>query len=65
VAATVGLLHRRHGWGIAAFSTGGAALLAFGASSSAQSQGTPPPAWFQDIAIGLAALTGRGVLLTG
>jgi hypothetical protein len=57
VAATVGLLHRRHGWGIAAFSTGGAALLAFGASSSAQSQGTPPPAWFQDIAIGLAALT--------
>ncbi len=64
MAATVRLLHRRRGWGIAAFTTGGATLLAFGASSSAQSQGTPPPAWFEDIVTGLAALTILVIVVT-
>jgi hypothetical protein len=57
VAATVRLLHRRQGWGRAAFTCLLAFLLAAGASSSAQSQGTPPPPWFRDMVIVLGALT--------
>ncbi len=57
VAAAVRLLHRRQGWGRAAVITFLAFALAAGASSSAQSQGTPPPSWFQDMIIALAALT--------
>jgi hypothetical protein len=57
VAATVQLLHHRHGWSRAA----GISLVAFalgvGSDSSADSQGTPPPAWFVDIVIALGALT--------
>ena len=41
VTATVRLLHRRQGWGRAAVTSFIAFLLGAGASSSAQSQGTP------------------------
>jgi len=37
-------------------------LLAFGAFSSAQSEGTPPPSWFRDIVIALCALTVTGIV---
>jgi hypothetical protein len=56
VAATVRLLHRRHGWSRAAVTGFLAFLLAYGGYVSAQSQGTPPPSWFLDIVIALAAL---------
>jgi hypothetical protein len=57
VAAVVRLLHRRHGWSRAAATSLIAFALAAGASSSAQSQGTPPPFWFQLIVILLGVLT--------
>jgi len=57
VAAAVRLLHHRQGWGRAGATSFIAFLLGVGASSSAQSQGTPPPSWFQAMIIGLGALT--------
>jgi len=57
VAATVRLLHRRHGWGLAAVTSLLAFLLAYGADASAQSQGAPAPSWFVDMIIALGALT--------
>jgi hypothetical protein len=57
VAATVRLLHRRHGWGLAAMTSLLAFLLAYGADASAQSQGAPAPSWFVDMIIALGALT--------
>lgn len=62
VAAAVRLLHRRQGWGRAAATCFLAFLLGAGAYSSAQSQGTPPPAWFRDIIIALGALAIVGVV---
>jgi len=62
VAAAVRLLHRRQGWGRAAATSFIAFLLAVGASSSAQSQGTPPPSWFRDMIIVLGALTIVGIV---
>jgi hypothetical protein len=62
VAATVRLLHRRQGWGRAAVTSFIAFVLAAGASSSAQSQGTPPPSWFRDMVIVLGALTIIGIV---
>jgi hypothetical protein len=57
VAATVRLLHRRHGWGRVVITSFLAFALAGGAAVNAQSQGTPAPAWFTDMIIGLGALT--------
>lgn len=62
VAATVRLLHRRQDWGRAAVTTFLVFLLAAGASSSAQSQGTPPPSWFQYMILALGALTIVGIV---
>jgi hypothetical protein len=62
VAAAVRLLHRRQGWGRAAATSFIAFVLALGASSSAQSQGTPPPAWFGVMIIVLGALTIVGII---
>ncbi len=63
VAATVRLLHRRHGWGRATITTFFAFVLAAGAYSSAKSQGTPPPAWFFDVVVVLGTLTVVGIFL--
>ncbi len=57
VAAVTRLLHRRQGFGRAAVTSFIAFLLGVGASSSAQSQGTPPPSWFEVMIIVLGALT--------
>jgi hypothetical protein len=62
VAATVRLLHRRHGWGRGAFISCMAFLLGYGASSNGESQGAPPPSWFQDIVLVLGALTIVGIV---
>ena len=62
VAATVRLLHRRHGWGWTAVTGFIAFALADGASSSAQSQGTPPPFWWSVMVVVLGALTVVGVV---
>jgi hypothetical protein len=62
VAAAVRLLHRRQGWGRTAVTSFIAFLLVFGAYSSAQSQGTPPPFWFLAIAIALGAVTIVGIV---
>jgi hypothetical protein len=62
VAATVRLLHRRQGWGRAAFTSFIAFALAYGAYADAQSQGTPPPSWFLVIVIVLGALTIVGIV---
>jgi hypothetical protein len=62
VAATVRLLHRRHGWVRAAVISFLAFLLAGGAYANAQSQGTPPPSWFLDMIIALGALTAVGII---
>jgi len=62
VAATVRLLHRRQSWGRAAVTSFIAFALAAGASSSAQSQGTPAPSWFRVMIIVLGALTVIGIV---
>ena len=62
VAATVRLLHRRQGWGRAAFTSFIAFALAYGAYANAESQGTPPPSWFLVIVIVLGALTVVGIV---
>jgi hypothetical protein len=62
VAATVRLLHRRHGWGWAAATGFIAFVLGEGASANAQSQGTPAPSWFLDMIIALAALTAVSII---
>jgi hypothetical protein len=62
VAATVRLLHRRHGWSRTAVTSFIAFVLAGGADANAESQGTPPPSWFVDLVIVLAALTIVGIV---
>jgi len=62
VAATVRLLHRRHGWVRAAVTCFLLFLLAFGGYSSAQEQGTPPPFWFLVVVIVLGAMTVVGIV---
>jgi hypothetical protein len=62
VAATVRVLHRRQGWGRVAVTSILAFLLALGISGQAQSDGTPSPAWFTDLTIGLAVLVLVGVV---
>jgi hypothetical protein len=62
VAATVRLLHRRHGWSRTAVASFFAFVLAEGANANAESQGTPPPSWFLDLVIVLAALTIVGIV---
>jgi hypothetical protein len=62
VAATVRLLHRRHGWSRAAVTSFLAFLLAYGACASAQSQGASAPSWFLDMIIALGALTAVSII---
>jgi hypothetical protein len=62
VAATVRLLHRRHGWSRTAVISLFAFFLAGGAAANASSEGTPAPSWFTDIVIVLAALTAVGIV---
>ncbi|HXY43333.1 MAG TPA: hypothetical protein VEH29_04035 [Acidimicrobiales bacterium] len=62
VAATLRLLHRRHGWNKVAITGIIAFFLGFGAYSQAVSQGTPPPSWFLFIVIVLAALAIVGIV---
>ena len=57
VAATVRLLHRRHGWSRAAITGLIAFALTYGAYTNAQRQGSTPPSWFLAIAIALGVLT--------
>jgi hypothetical protein len=61
VAATVRLLHRRHGWDRTAVTSLVAFALVYGADASAASQGTPAPAWFTAIVVALAALAAVGI----
>ncbi len=62
VAATVRLLHGRHGWSRTAVTSFIVFLLAYGANDNAQSQGTPAPSWFVDMIIALGALTIVGIV---
>jgi hypothetical protein len=62
LAATVRLLHRRQGWSRMAATCFVVFLLAEGAAASAQSQGTPPPVWFQIVVIVPGALTLAGIV---
>jgi hypothetical protein len=64
VAATVRLLHRRHGWSWAAVTGFIAFALAEGANANAQSQGAPAPSWFADVIIALGALTVVSIIAT-
>jgi hypothetical protein len=63
LAATVRLLHRRQGWGWMAATCFVVFLLAEGAAAGAQSQGTPPPAWFQVVVLVPGALTLFGIVV--
>jgi len=62
VAATVRLMHRRHGWVSAAVTSVMALLVAYGISANAQSQGTPTPSWFVDLIIALAAIAAVSIV---
>ena len=62
VTAAVRLLHRRQAWVRAAITSFIAFVLAVGASSSAESQGTPPPSWFRVMVLVLGALTMVGIV---
>jgi len=62
VAATVRLLHRRHGWSRAAATSFIALVLAEGAYANAQSQGAPAPSWFLGMIIALGALTAVSII---
>ncbi len=62
VAATVRLLHRRHGWAALTVTGFFAFALGEGAYSSAQSQGTPPPTWFLGLVIALGAMFAVGIV---
>ena len=57
VAATVRLLHRRHGWSRTFVTSLFAFLLSYGAYANAGSQGAPAPSWFLDMIIVLGVLT--------
>ena len=61
MAATVRLLHRRHGWSRVAITGFMAFLLAYGACADAQSQGASAPSWFLDLIIVLGALTAGSI----
>jgi hypothetical protein len=63
VAATVRLLHRRHGWSLVAVTSFIAFLLAYGACADAQSQGAPAPSWFLDLILVLGALTAVSIVV--
>jgi hypothetical protein len=62
VAATVRLLHRRHGWAQLAFVGLIAFALTDGANANAQQEGTPSPSWFVAIVIALGVLTVVGII---
>jgi hypothetical protein len=62
VAAAVRLLHRRDSWGRMTFTSIIVFALGGGAYSSAQSQGTPPPFWFELVVIAPGALAFIGIV---
>jgi hypothetical protein len=57
VAATVRLMHRRHGWGWATATSFLAFCFGYGAISNGESQGAAAPSWFVDMTTGLLVLT--------
>ena len=65
VAAAVRLQRRRHAWGVATFWFIGLLLLGVGSTSSADSNGTPPPQWFVGLTVasGFAALAAAALAL--
>ena len=65
LAAAVRIQRRRHAWALAMFWLIGLALLCVGSTSSADSNGTPPPPWFigLTIASGVAAAAAAGIAL--
>ena len=62
VAATVRLLHRRHGWSRTFVTSLFAFLLSYAAYGNAESQGAPAPSWFLDMIIVLGALTAVSII---
>jgi hypothetical protein len=62
VAATVRLLHRRHGWARVGVTSFFAFVLAYGGYANAESQGAPAPSWFLDMIIVLGALTAASIV---
>jgi hypothetical protein len=56
VAATVRLMHRRHGWGLAAATSLVASCLGYGAIANGNAQGASAPPWFADLTIALLVL---------
>jgi hypothetical protein len=65
LAAAVRIQRRRHAWALAMFWLIGLLLLGVGSTSSADSNGTPPPPWFigLTIASAVAAVAAAGIAL--
>lgn len=57
VAATVRLMHRRHGWAWATVTSLLAFCFGYGAIGNGESQGAAAPSWFVDMTTALLALT--------
>jgi hypothetical protein len=56
VAATVRLMHRRHGWGLATVTSLLAFCLGYGGIANGNAQGAAAPPWFADLTTALLAL---------
>jgi hypothetical protein len=65
LAAAVRIQRRRHAWALAMFWLIGLLLLGVGSTSSADSNGTPPPQWFDGLTVasGVAALASAALAL--
>ena len=57
LAATIRLLHRRHGWSVTAVCALFAFLLGYAAYANGQDQGAAPPSWWLPITWAMAGLT--------
>jgi hypothetical protein len=62
VAATVRLMHRRHGWGLALATSFLAFCLGYGAIANGNSQGAAAPPWFADLTTALLVLTVASII---
>jgi hypothetical protein len=63
VAATVRLMHRRHGWGWATATSLVAFCFGYGAIANGNSQGAAAPSWFVDMTTALGALAVASILV--
>src|SRR5208282_2613233 len=63
VAATVRLMHRRHGWGLAAITSFLAFALGYGAIANGNSEGAAAPSWFVVVTTLLLVLTVIGIIV--